>query len=76
MFRIIGLIIGVLTGLVLTGSVLLDFLFTGAAAGEGDIARGGIAISSIAGLVCGLAGYIIGAIIDSVRKKKSSKDLI
>ena len=71
MFRFTGLIIGFLTGLFLTRSVLLDFLLRGGATGESDFAMGGIAISCIAGLGCGLGGYIIGGIIDSVRKKKS-----
>jgi hypothetical protein len=70
MFRLTGLIIGVLTGLFLTRNILLDFLLRGGMSADGDFTRGGIAISCIAGLVCGLGGYIIGGIIDSVRKKK------
>ena len=70
MFRLIGLILGVLIGLFLTRSILLDFLFRGGVTGEGDFVMGGIAISCIAGLGCGLGGYIVGGIIDAIRKKK------
>ena len=70
MFRFIGLGVGVLIGLFLTRNILLDFLLRGGMSADGDFTRGGIAISCIAGLVCGLGGYIIGGIIDSVRKKK------
>jgi len=65
MFRLTGLVIGAGVGLFLTRSFFLEFLLMG-----GDFAIGGIAISCIAALVCGLGGYIIGGIIDSVRKKK------
>jgi len=71
MFRLIGLGVGVLIGLFLTRNILLDFLLRGGMSADGDFTRGGIAISCIAGLGCGLGGYIIGGIIDSVRKKKS-----
>ena len=71
MFRLIGLIAGVLVGLFLTRNILLDFLLRGGMSADGNFTRGGIAISCIAGLVCGLVGYIVGGIIDSVNKKKS-----
>ena len=53
MFRLTGLIIGVLIGLFLTRSFLLGGALRGGMPAVGDVAIGGITISYIAGLGCG-----------------------